>query len=710
MPFISYAQNYEDVTLWRALKDVAVGFYIDVGACDPDKLSVTRAFSERGWRGINLEPVQTLHADLQSRRPRDINLCVAAGSRAGTADFFEVGTTGLSTMDRTMAERHATEGFTVERRPVQIETLATICKEHAPATIHFLKLDCEGGERDALLGADFSRFRPWIVVVEATEALSQTPNHELWESILLDAGYEFAWFDGLNRFYVAAEHSARLTPLIAIPPNVFDDFIRASEQPPAPPALLAADTAPAFRPAVLTIEDRIALAQRCRDCDPIPKVAAAGQVRTEPDGTRVQIMHNGLKVLADAYSGPWMTRLITVCEGHHEPQEERLFHDAIRALPPDATMIELGGNWSYYSAWFLQGASRRRAIVLEPDPLNRASGEATMRLNGLHATFIAGTAGRASTAPVSFLTERSGSLLLPGYSVQQLMDEHGVEHLDMLHCDTQGAETAVLEGCRPLFRAGRVTFVFVSTHVHQISGDPLTHYRCLDLLQACGGVIEVEHDAYESFSGDGLIVARFGRCPEGWQPVPISRARRSESLFRDPCFDLAQAMDSYSARPSVPSQLITALERHGEVQFGLNSLVGTAAMDGTKLFRADGTATGFLIYGPYVPCAAGHYECTFLVQTEDTEAAADRSDLPLLEFDIALDSIAQPAVQTCTRAGLKQGGFVPLSFRFSVPHEVGALETRLALVQPVAIAIVAAVALRRLGAIDDADRPEAVSG
>jgi hypothetical protein len=32
MPFISYAQNYEDVILWRALRHVEKGFYVDVGA------------------------------------------------------------------------------------------------------------------------------------------------------------------------------------------------------------------------------------------------------------------------------------------------------------------------------------------------------------------------------------------------------------------------------------------------------------------------------------------------------------------------------------------------------------------------------------------------------------------------------------------------------------------------------------------------------
>lgn len=64
MSFISYAQNYEDVMLWRALKHIANGFYIDVGAAWPDKHSVTKAFYDRGWRGINIEPNPVHHASL----------------------------------------------------------------------------------------------------------------------------------------------------------------------------------------------------------------------------------------------------------------------------------------------------------------------------------------------------------------------------------------------------------------------------------------------------------------------------------------------------------------------------------------------------------------------------------------------------------------------------------------------------------------------
>ena len=97
MSFVSYAQNYEDVMLARAFAGVERGFYVDVGAQDPRFDSVTKAFYDLGWHGINLEPVEHWHRKLVEERPRDTNLCLAAGDHAGAIEFHETDESGLST-------------------------------------------------------------------------------------------------------------------------------------------------------------------------------------------------------------------------------------------------------------------------------------------------------------------------------------------------------------------------------------------------------------------------------------------------------------------------------------------------------------------------------------------------------------------------------------------------------------------------------------
>lgn len=225
MTFISYAQNFEDVMLWRALKHIENGFYIDVGAWSPDIDSVTRAFYERGWRGINVEPNPDAHTQLLARRTRDINLRIAIGEKPGTQTMSIVADTGLSTLDETIAQKHASAGWIVEKQEVEVTTLTALWEEHVPEgqEVHILKVDVEGLEEAVIRGNNWSKYRPWIVVVEATLPMSQQESHEAWEPLLLNANYRFAYADGLNRFYVANEH-AELLPAFKYPPNVFDDF------------------------------------------------------------------------------------------------------------------------------------------------------------------------------------------------------------------------------------------------------------------------------------------------------------------------------------------------------------------------------------------------------------------------------------------------------------------------------------------------------
>ena len=225
MRFISYSQNNEDVLLWRALGHVRDGFYIDVGANDPVEHSVTKAFYDAGWRGINIEPLPAHIAAFDEQRPGDINLAVAAGSAAGSLTLYDVpAVRGWASPDKSVAELHRAEGHTVAELTVPVRTLTDVCAEYARGDIHFLKIDVEGFEGEVLRGMDFERWRPWVLVIEATLPNSRETNHGSWEHLVTNRRYRYAWFDGLNRYYVAEEH-AELMASFGIQPNVFDDYI-----------------------------------------------------------------------------------------------------------------------------------------------------------------------------------------------------------------------------------------------------------------------------------------------------------------------------------------------------------------------------------------------------------------------------------------------------------------------------------------------------
>jgi FkbM family methyltransferase len=293
---------------------------------------------------------------------------------------------------------------------------------------------------------------------------------------------------------------------------------------------------------------RVRTTVSCLDCDDIEKVAGAGQIR-EQDGTRVQLMHNGVVVEAGGYHGDWMSEIIRVLHGHHEPQEELVFHRIIERLRRDAevgsvpTMIEFGSFWSYYTLWFCVAFPRGRAVALEPDPNNLALGRRNAALNGVseRITFVHAAIGDPPGQSIMMATESDGQEReTPTHDLASLMAATQLDHVDLILCDVQGAETILLRRAAADFEAGRVRFMLVSTHHHAISGDPLTHQSALTLLRAAGAHVIAEHTANESFSGDGLIAVSFDERDRDLV-VAISHSRAVDSLFGELEPDLAAA-------------------------------------------------------------------------------------------------------------------------------------------------------------------------
>ena len=161
-------------------------------------------------------------------------------------------------------------------------------------------------------------------------------------------------------------------------------------------------------PILLDNAARADMTANCRDCDQIPKVPDSGKVVSFRD-RRVQIMHNGVRVIADGYYGEWMSRIferLLFVASRCCRQEEAVFHEVMKHVPPDATMLELGGFWSYYSLWFKsQHRDRRRAFVVEPDPNHLSVGRINAGLNNQEIIFLQACIGAEPASAVGFTTE-----------------------------------------------------------------------------------------------------------------------------------------------------------------------------------------------------------------------------------------------------------------------------------------------------------------
>ncbi len=233
-PSVSYAQRFEDIYLMRCFGERSDGFYIDIGAGHPVFDNVSFAFYLKGWRGVTVEPNPHLSRLARAVRPRDVHHEAVVGPAPGTARFYIVRDYhGLSTMIAGNAEAALAQfGKRSEAIDVPATTLRALCEQHAAAAIDFLKVDVEGMEKDVLLGGDWRRFRPKVVVVEALAPFSLAPSWESWEPILIDHGYRYVWFDTLNRYYVA-EEAAEIAPHFSSPPTAFPDVIQFRETRPA---------------------------------------------------------------------------------------------------------------------------------------------------------------------------------------------------------------------------------------------------------------------------------------------------------------------------------------------------------------------------------------------------------------------------------------------------------------------------------------------
>ena len=209
-PFRSHAQSLEDVSLWRALRDVRAGRYIDIGAYDPWRDNVSAGFAARGWSGVSVDPLPGLAEAYAEARPDTEFMSVAVSDRPGPVTLSRIAETGRSFVGETGAD-------TVSVRAVTLADLFAHMGADAP--VHWLKIDVEGHEAAVLRSWGRNPARPWILCVE-----HEADAVPAWEAELTSRGYDFVRWDGLNRFYLHESQGHRFDAL-ALAPRHSDTFL-----------------------------------------------------------------------------------------------------------------------------------------------------------------------------------------------------------------------------------------------------------------------------------------------------------------------------------------------------------------------------------------------------------------------------------------------------------------------------------------------------
>ncbi len=179
--------------------------------------------------------------------------------------------------------------------------------------------------------------------------------------------------------------------------------------------------------------------RNCPDNASIPRHPQAGQIVDN-----YQVMHNGLKIVVDSYSSEVNRNLLTALfkdnKGVHEPAEEYAFQEILKTMPEEATMLELGSFWAFYSMWFCSQVKKPHAYMIEPDPERLENGRKNFVLNGFSGNFfnyfIGKTTGqwqepRRSLFRGTYYVESKTRQI----NIDDFMKENKIEFIDILHSD-----------------------------------------------------------------------------------------------------------------------------------------------------------------------------------------------------------------------------------------------------------------------------------
>jgi hypothetical protein len=174
-------------------------------------------------------------------------------------------------------------------------------------------------------------------------------------------------------------------------------------------------------------------------------------------------------------------------------------------------MIELGSYWGFYSLWFARTIPSAQCFLVEPNASNLLSGKINFRRAGLSAVFERAYAGREQgRAP-------DGT---PVISVDAFCRRRRIAHVTLLHSDIQGAEADMLRGAASMLSDHRIDYLFISTHENAL------HYECVDILKGHDYVVLASADCDETYSDDGVLVARSDRVKE---PSELSITRKPKA-------------------------------------------------------------------------------------------------------------------------------------------------------------------------------------
>lgn len=205
----SFSQKGEDLILDKIFANKNRGFYVDVGANNPDVFNNTKKFYLKGWKGINIEPNPMLLKRFKIERKRDINLNFGIGIKRGFASFYEFEVSSISTFSKNDKENKIKLGYRLKNEAkIKVYRLEEIMRKFCKKKIDFMNVDTEGMDLEVLKSNDWKMFRPKAVCVETGDVWStlsselENNKKKLIDRFMISNSYRIFYSNDLNTIYV----------------------------------------------------------------------------------------------------------------------------------------------------------------------------------------------------------------------------------------------------------------------------------------------------------------------------------------------------------------------------------------------------------------------------------------------------------------------------------------------------------------------------
>lgn len=194
---ISYSQSGEDILLSQHIfNGQNTGFYVDIGAHHPKRFSNTYLLYQKGWSGINIDPMPGMQ-HLFKERARDININAGISDQSGTKKYFMFKKGALNTFDAEVAKKQGSTYGQPTIKEVSVLRLEEVLNKYASGKkIDFMNIDVEGHEIEVLNSNDWNKYCPTIIAIEDQNLDISNPEKSTSYRFLKEKGYTL--FNKLN--------------------------------------------------------------------------------------------------------------------------------------------------------------------------------------------------------------------------------------------------------------------------------------------------------------------------------------------------------------------------------------------------------------------------------------------------------------------------------------------------------------------------------